>query len=316
MDDAGNVYFFDIAAATTYFSKYLADGTHVFTKSDAFPPLVDRPWVRGGKADEVWVFYNTGSATNLYHSTNGGLTWTLTPLGFSCALMTFGQGPSRDRLLVAGCSNAPQLSVSTDGGATFSAPIPLPVPDLGLKPADFKNGTGTDAFMPPVSDAAGTIYVPFTYAMDKDDHQQGLYVDIVHADGRVVGPILVSSRPWNEKPWGAAGAAGQFAVAWYGSDADRSDPSKAVWHLQVAATETGDSDAPVFNATDADPVPVLKGDFGRALGDFLQSDIGPDGRLYTVYAQRGEDGKLVNRVVVSGDGVSFGPGIPTNGPKS
>ncbi|MCA1811524.1 MAG: hypothetical protein LC623_05885, partial [Halobacteriales archaeon] len=87
IDDAGNVFFFDISAATTYFTKYRGDGTHVFTKADAFPPLVDRPWVRAGKADEVWVFYNTGSATNLYHSTDGGLTWSLLPTGFECGLM-------------------------------------------------------------------------------------------------------------------------------------------------------------------------------------------------------------------------------------
>jgi hypothetical protein len=316
MDDAGNVYFFDISAASTYFTKYRADGTHVFTKADAFPPLVDRPWVRGGKADEVWVFYNTGSATNLYHSTNGGLTWSVTPTGFPCALMTFGQGPARDRLFATGCSSEPKLYVSEDGGATFGAAIVLPVPDLGVRPADLKNGTGADAFMPPAADAAGTIYVPFTYAMDKDDRTQGVFVDIVHRDGSIVGPIRLGTRLWNEKPWAAAGAAGHFAIAWYGSDVDRSKAKDATWHLMVAATQDGLSATPAFNVTDADPEPVLHGDFGRALGDFLETDVGPDGRLYTIYARRGDDGVLLNRVVVSDGAFTFGPGIPANGPKA
>jgi hypothetical protein len=313
IDDAGNVYFFDISAASTWFTKYRADGTHVFTKADAFPPLVDRPWVRAGVEDEVWVFYNTGSATNLFHSTDGGVTWTLTPVGFGCALMTIGQGPVRDRLFVAGCAGEPRLWVSEDGGATFGEPIQLPVPDLGVAETELPNGTRTEVFMPPVADASGAIYVPITYTADKDGRTQHLYVDVVHPDGRITGPHLVSTRPWNEKPWPAAGAAGQFAVAWYASDVDRSQAEQAVWRLQVAATADGLSDAPRFATADADPEPVLHGDFGRALGDFLQADIGPDGRLYTIYARRPAGEPLVNRVVVS-ETASFGPGVPANGP--
>lgn len=82
----------------------------------------------------------------------------------------------------------------------------------------------------------------------------------------------------------------------------------------MAATQDGLSDHPTFTTADADPEPVLEGDFGRSLGDFLQADVGPDGRLYTIYAKRGEDGVLVNRVVVSDGAVRFGQGIPANGP--
>jgi hypothetical protein len=314
IDDAGNVFFFDIAAATTYFSKYLADGTHVFTKPDAYPPLVDRPWVRAGVADEVWNLYNTGTNTNLYHSTNGGLTWSVLPLGFACGLMTFGQGPARSRLFVTGCSGAPQISISQDGGATFGAVVTLPVPDLGKKVADLPNGTGTDPFMPPSADEAGNIYVPFTYAADADNHKQGIWLDIVHPDGTIVGPILVSGDlGWNEKPWGGAGKDGHYGLAWYGSEATRGDGPNATWNLTVAVTTDGSSDAPHFTMAKPDAEPVLKGDFGRALGDFLQSDVGPDGRFYVIYAKR-VDGPLQNRVVIS-DGLDLGPGVPHNGPK-
>lgn len=314
VDDAGNMYFFDISAATTWFSKYLPDGTHVFTKADVFPPLVDRPWVRAGVADEAWIFYNTGMATNLYHSTNGGLTWTLTAVGFDCALMTFGQGPVRDRLFVAGCPGDPALWVSEDGGATFGARIDLPVPDLGVPASELPNGTGTDSFMPPVSDEAGNLYVPFIYANDRDARTLGLYVDIVHPDGRVVGPILVSGDlPWNAMPWGAAGLPGRFAVSWYAADAPTDKPEEATWTLQVAATLDGLSDAPAFTRRQADPDPVLVDQaLGRSLGDFLEADVGPDGRYYTIYARR-VDGPLVNRVVIT-DGLDLGPGVPHNGP--
>lgn len=317
IDDAGNVYFFDISAATTWFSKYQADGTHVFTKADAFPPVVDRPWVRAGAPDEVWVFYNTATATNLFHSTNGGLTWTVLPVAFNCALMTFGQGLDRDHLFVAGCSDAPILAISTDGGTTFGQPITLPMPDLGVDPADLPNGTGTGALMPPVADAAGTIYVPFTYALDVHGTRIGLYVDIVHPDGTVVGPLLVSDDlPWNLMPWGAAGAPGHFAVSWYAADAPTTEADKANWSLQVAATQSGLDAAPAFVRAQADPEPVLKGQaLGRSLGDFLEADVGPDGRYYTIYARRDDAGVLTNRVVVT-DGLDLGVGIPRNGPQS
>lgn len=314
IDDAGNVYFFDISAATTWFTKYQGDGTHVFTKADVFPPLVDRPWVRAGVADEVWVFYNTGFATNLYHSTNGGLTWTLTAVGFDCGLMTFGQGPIRDRLFVAGCAGDPALWISEDGGTTFGTRIDLPVPDLGMPVADLPNGTGTDAFMPPVADEAGNIYVPFIYANDADAHTLGLYVVIVHPDGTIVGPILVSDTlPWNAMPWGAAAAEGRFAVSWYAADHPPAEAEAANWTLQVAATFNGNATQPVFTRQQADAEPVLvEQSLGRSLGDFLQSDIGPDGRYYTIYAKR-DAGVTSNRVVIS-DGLDFGSGVPHNGP--
>lgn len=65
----------------------------------------------------------------------------------------------------------------------------------------------------------------------------------------------------------------------------------------------------------ADPEPVLQDQaLGRSLGDFLETDVGPDGRLYTIYARRDEAGTLVNRVVVSDGAFSFGEGVPRNGP--
>jgi hypothetical protein len=316
IDDAGNTYFFDISAATGWFTKYRADGTHVLTKADVFPPLVDRPWVRAGREDQVWIFYNTGSATNLYASADGGMTWTLTAVGFDCALMTIGQGPARDRLFVSGCPSAPQLSVSGDGGLTFGAPIRLPVPDLGVPVSQLPNGTGADSFMPPVADEAGNVYVPFTYNADRDGHRRSLWLDVVHPDGQVVGPLLLSGDlGWNEKPWGAAGRAGEFAVAWYASESPTTD-GNATWNLTVAATADGASAAPRFTVAKPDPEPVLvRQGFGRQLGDFLQSDVGPDGRLYVIYARRDEAGAITNRVVVT-DGWDFGPGVPRNGPRA
>jgi hypothetical protein len=312
IDDAGNVYFFDISAASSWFSKYQADGTHVFTKADAFPPLVDRPWVRAGVEDEVWVFYNTAMSTNLFHSTNGGLTWTVTPQTFNCALMTIGQGPERNRLFVAGCGGDPQLFISEDGGLTFGPSIALPVPDIVEE-----NGTATDPFIPPVSDAAGNIYVFLEYAAGDAAKGRGLYLDVVLADGTVRGPFLVTNETTvNHKPWPAAGEEGKVAVAWYGTNTTYENGEFAeppTWFLYTAAVHGALTETPTFEVGRADPDPVLVGEFGRQLGDFLESDIGPDGRHYVIYARRDDSG-IMNRVVVSDGAMDFGKGVPYNGP--
>ncbi len=277
---------------------------------------MDRPWVRAGAPDEVWVFYNTGSATNLFHSTDGGMTWTLTPVGFGCALMTIGQGPERDRLFVAGCAGEPKLWLSEDGGATFGDPIALPTPE-----GDFPDGTGMDPLFAPVSDAAGNIYVFFEHFVEEGSADVGLWLDVVHADGSVTGPRRMDDGVGthvSHKPWPAAGGAGRVAVAWYGTTAepkaDGSLPEDAPWHLYAAASVGADRPDATWQVVRADPEPVLEGAFGRELGDFLQSDIGPDGRHYIIYARR--DGELTNRVVVSDGILPFGAGVPANGPRS
>jgi hypothetical protein len=104
-------------------------------------------------------------------------------------------------------------------------------------------------------------------------------------------------------------------LAWYSADKTLDKADEATWTLRVAVTVNGTSDAPAFAVAQADPEPVLeKQALGRSLGDFLETDIGPDGRLYTIYARRGEDGRLVNRVVVSDGALALGAGVPRNGP--
>lgn len=98
IDDASNVYFFDILAATAYFTKFDEDGNHIHTKPDSFEPLLDRPWVRAGAEEEVFLFYNTGGSTNFVRSTTGGWVWDYAGItSFPCPLMTMGQVGMKSR---------------------------------------------------------------------------------------------------------------------------------------------------------------------------------------------------------------------------
>jgi hypothetical protein len=304
IDEAGNVYFFDISLATVWFTSYEADGTHRWTVPWAGVPLVDRPWVRAGKADQVWILYNTGTATNLYSSTDGGKTWSETPdQVFPCNLGAFGQGPRRDDLYAAAsCGGAPMLWTSHDGGVTWDEGEPIPMPDVDYdKP---QRGVGT--FNVPVADAAGNVYVAFTHNVGEDNEQNAIFMARRGADGTWAPTVQVSQPGLNALPWGAAGREGHVGLFWYAAEGERDGQADAKWHLAAAVSVDAHAAEPHYQVTLADPRVVHEGGLGRSLGDFLQADLTPDGRLVGVYASD-VDGPLVNRFVSSDGMVRFGP---------
>jgi hypothetical protein len=298
IDTAGNVYFFDITAATAYITKFSADGTHQHTKPDAFPPLVDRPWVRAGQEDEVFIFYNTGAAgTNFFSSNDGGLTWDYPGYtNFPCALMTFGQGYDRDNMVVSGCSE-PGAWLTTDAGASWTDKIDLPLP---------VNWTVTENYMQPSIDTAGDAYIPVTVT---DGAQSTNVVYRVAPDGEVFGPFWSSPTDGIvDKPWSIAGN-GTYAQAYYlAENVTRETQEGAEWHLVVDYTHDGGE---TWTTQRADEKSVLTGVFGRSLGDFLELRQAENGDLVIAYAAR-EDGQLVNYFVRS-TGMDFGHPVFTNG---
>lgn len=310
IDDAGNVYFFDIAAATGWFTKFSAHGAHLHTKPDVFPPLVDRPWVRAGAADEVFILYNTGMSSRFFRSTDGGLTWDYPgSTEFPCGLMTLGQGGERHQLAATGCAGAPMLYRSDDAGATWDGGTGLPVPD-GYGPYE--------SYMAPAGDANGSFYVPVTHTIDDGAHTV-VSVYRVDPDGSVAGPWQVTpSDGLAEKPWMIAGKDGVAAFAYFQAEqvARDNETTDAVWHVQVAYTSEGLTDRPTWTTVRADPQAVLEGSFGRELGDFLEARQTPDGRIAIAYGARpgSPDAPIVNRFVQSAVGIDLGPAVFRNGP--
>lgn len=308
IDEAGNVYFFDILLGVSYFTSYNAQRQHRWTTAWPYEPLVDRPWVRAGAEDQVFVFYNTGSSTNLYTSTTGGLAWEPQALfTLPCALATFGQGPTRERLFFTGCPGVPSLWLSEDGGKTVGAPEPFPV----LKKDDAQLPV-LDNYMVPVADGAGNIYVTFVQALDAEIKEVGVFMSVRHPDGSWTGPFELSDGGLNEKPWPAAGKEGEFAMAWYHADGTSETQNAAEWYLMTAATIDGASASPHFQRVIADAEPVLQGPFGRQLGDFLEADMTPDGRFTVIYAHR--EAEVETRFVSSDGGLNLAPEVFLNGP--
>lgn len=297
IDTAGNVYFFDITAATAYITKFSADGTHQHTKPDVFPPLVDRPWIRAGAEDEVFIFYNTGAAgTNFYRSDDGGLTWDYPGYtNFPCALMAFGQGLDRDHMVVGGCPGNPSAYVTRDGGASWSNAFSLPLPD---------GWSGSESYMQGSIDTQGNAWVPVTAS---NGEQSTNFVYKITPEGDVMGPFHSTPQDgFVDKPWSIAGD-GIYAQAYYGAR-NVTDQAEAEWFLSIDYTQDGGE---TWQTVIADNKSVLSGVFGRSLGDFLQMRQAENGDLVIAYAAR-EGGELVNYFVRS-SGLDFGHPEFTNG---
>ena len=306
IDDVGNVYFFDISAATAYFTKYEADGTHVHTKPDVFPPLVDRPWVRAGVEDEVFIAYNTGTSERFYRSTDGGLTWDYPgSTEFPCGLMALGQGPVRDQLIMGGCSGAPSAWISHDGGVTWGDRIVLPMPDgLGA----------TESYMQPAADAAGISYVPVTHRVDPHSLNIVVSVFAIHPDGTVKGPFLTMPEDGlSDKPWLVAGKEGVVAMAHYVARNTTLETASdnAVWDLMITYSFDAHTDTPEWTNLVVDEN-LFRGSIGRQPGDFLQLRQAENGDLVVAYTSR-ENGALDNLFIRS-TGMDFGPDVFRNGP--
>ncbi len=311
IDDAGNVYFFDISAATMWFTSYKADGTHRWTVPWVGEPAVDRPWVRAGAENEVWMFYNTGSSTDLYASTDGGMTWSATPVqAFPCGLGNPGQGPTRhDLYMAAACGDKLTVWTSRDGGATWDDGQDVPPPEVPYSKA---GGRGFEVMNPPVADEAGNLYLPYTHFVDAKNTQNAVFVARRDAGGNWTN-TEISQRGLNHLPWGAAGRSGHVGLAWYYAAGTFAKESSAEWHLMAAATVDADMATAHYQTTVADPDVLLKGNFGRNLGDFIETDLTPDGRMVVVYA--GSDGStLTDRFVQTNGLLDLAPLDFKNGP--
>lgn len=324
IDDAGNLYFSDISAASAYFASWDKDGQHRWTiPAGAFVPAVDRPWVRADAEDHVVFAYNALTTTNVYTSDDGARTWTLryrAPGG----LGSLGQGPERTTYwLTAG----EKLHQSTDAGETWASVADIPRPS--------ETGTSTQAYEVPVVDEAGNVWLVYDWQDRTDVECTGggplearectpapfhVYAVRYDPEGEWHGPYRVSPEAGTHVyPWAAAGRDGTLAVAWYAApDAVNGSVEKDTpWFVTVGVTLDGTAEAPSWQVAHADPEPVLKGAMGRRLLDFLQIDVGPDGALHLAYA-KGEEGQPDEATwyVRTTRGLALAPARFPNGPSA
>lgn len=274
IDELGRIYFADIEFAATFqMTAWDADGNFLHHTKWPALPLVDRDWVRAEGDGHLYYVYNTGSATNVYTSTDTGQTWSLQPVysagyGLGNAI----KGPALGELWIVGGSQDGnrRADYTRDGGLTWQQEVTT-VPAGGSFPVG--------AF-----DEAGSLFAA-------GGSEDAIFVARRDADGTWNAPLQVSPAGHHRMPWFATGtAAGAAALCWYGTPDAEVGPGSE-WFVHVAAS-TGNGANGTWQVAVADREPVLIGDLQRQLLDFFQCEVGPDGAIHVAYSKlrEGEGG--------------------------
>lgn len=267
LDGEGRIYFADIEFAASFqMTVWEADGTFLHHTKWPAQPIVDRDWVRAEGDGRVYYVYNTGTATNVYVSTDTGRTWTPRPTftaeyGLGNAIKGNALG---ELWLIGGSAGGNRVvDFTLDAGLTWQHEETT-VPAGGNFPVG--------AF-----DEAGTLF-----AAGVDDDR--VFVARRDVDGTWNEAVQVSPTGNHRMPWFATGTkAASAALCWYGTpDAEITDTSQ--WFVHAAAS-VGNGDNGTWNVTIADTEPVFVGALGRHLLDFFQCEVGPDGAMHIAYSK-------------------------------
>ncbi len=268
VDAVGRIYYADIELAGTFqVTVWDKDGNFIRHTKWPAPPLVDRDWIRAEGDGAVYYIYNTGRETLVYKSTDAAATFTAIPTYMaSYPLGNAAIQPDVELCIVGGNSGGyRQADCSRDGGDTWSI-------ETTTAPAGGN-------FPVPAYDEAGNLYV----ASGAD-----LAISVARRDpdGTWNAAVPVSPPGGHHRlPWLAAGGPGKVAVAWYGTP-DNTVSATSEWFLHVATSYNANSDPAnvTWDVQVAVDEPVITGDLGRSLLDFLQVDIGPDGAIHVAYS--------------------------------
>ncbi len=287
IDGKGRVYFTDIDFAASFqVSVWDKDGAFQrYTKWPA-PPLVDRDWVRAEGDGVVYYAYNTATATNVYKSTDAGMTWSpiyIHQAGFGLGMAVLGPKAGQYWLLGPGTSDH-----TDDGGLTWKVEATTAPPG--------------NHFVVGAFDDAGNLYAG-------SDASNQITVARRSPDGHWTPPVNITAPERGKMPWMASGSDGSVAIAWYGTNASAPDH----WYLHAAVSrDHGATWATVI----ADPQPVFVGDLQRDLLDFFQLEAGPDGALHIAYSSlpQGEGNEEHLRYVRSEPDGRFAAANYRNGP--
>jgi hypothetical protein len=280
------------------------------------PPL-DRPWVLGGKADEVFLMAANIATANEAHginsapiggiwvarSTDGGLTFPQQVLAASNAdrisgysgiagddehlYFTYARKVADGRLDMI-------LSKSSDAGRTWSENVfadQLFFPEQCFSPLTI--------FPAIAADGQGGVFVTWTL-----ENPQTNRIDLFFAASRDHGvtwnkPMLLTDRAGTrEIPWITADPGGRVGIVWYETNVtllDKSSPDPTnlncvdnaqpdtAWYIHYATSNDPLDASPTFAEGLVQGDPIHKGDLGRPYAEVLQVRFMADGRAATAY---------------------------------
>jgi hypothetical protein len=234
------------------------DGGTTWDKGTANCHDGDRPWLAGGKKDQVFLATDTaegsGSGHQVFVSNDGGNTCNATGIADNGPLPDGGTYSAFGKLQYDKLNGAvvePAIFNHKDG--SFGVGIStMPAGGSAFTPHEAVGGTSMYAHWPAIAiDSAGTVYVVW----DTDNRQTGtssgcngaptpapnsiMLVSTKNMGKTWSAPITVAN-PGNVRvfwPWIAAGSAGKVSVVWYQTEAQDGLPDLDCQPAHVHAME-------------------------------------------------------------------------------
>ena len=329
VDHDGHMYFIDTYIPGLMFTRWSDwSKTWDFTAPAAgtIPGFDDRPWLAFSE-EAVYLYVNHVSHTAVYRSTDGGMTWDggnlLSWRGDIQGQPFFpghiGAHEKSGTLWVSGVVSEGNKNVLGSSVGRYEAGVPVFKEAVIAEPA--RQGGFSPIFTGSTAvDDAGNGYATWSTF---DDEGCDVYYAASTNEGKSWNkPVKVNDGGGCATfPWITAGKDGNIALAWYETPFEKKSssgsfmraitagstlyggikvpfinyqdelPEEAAWYLHAAAVTDASSAKPKVVETRIDTkTPVLTGPMGRELWDFLQLDIGPDGRIHIAFVKKFNDG--------------------------
>lgn len=211
------------------------DGGQTWTQGNADCHDGDRPWLAGGKANQVFMGTDTlegsGSGHQVFVSNDGGQTCSSTGIDDNGSLADGGSWSAFGKLYYDKTNGSVvEPAIFDHGDGSFGVGIStMPSGGSSFTPHEGFHGTSLYGHWPAIAiDSAGTVYVVW----DTDDRQAGTSGGCNGAATPAANSIMMIStkdlgKTWSAPvtvahpgtrvfwPWIAAGDAGKVSVVWY-----------------------------------------------------------------------------------------------------
>jgi hypothetical protein len=257
------------------------DGGKTWDKGTADCHDGDRPWLAGGKADQVFMGTDTlegsGSGHQVFISNDGGNTCSATGIDDNGSLADGGSWTAFGKLYYDHLDDTVvEPAIFQHGDGSFGVGIStMPAGDSSFTPHEGARGTSMYAHWPAIAiDKAGTIYVVW----DTDDRQAGTAggcngaetpapnsIMLVYTKdmGQTWSAPITVAHPGNARvlwPWIAAGDGGNVSVVWY-----QTEPQDGMPDLDCQTGHIHVMEASILGATSAKPQQSTVDAAGRAV---------------------------------------------------
>jgi len=257
------------------------DGGRTWDRGTAQCHDGDRPWLAGGKADQVWLATDTlegsGSGHTVFVSTDGGNSCSATGIADNGSLADGGSWSGFGKLYYDRRNGSVvEPAIFQHGDGTFGVGISvLPAGGSTFTPHEATRGTSMYAHWPAIAiDGGGTVYVVW----DTDPRQAGtsggcsgaqtpapnaiMMVSTSNLGQTWSAPTAVAS-PGNVRvfwPWVAAGDAGKVSVVWY-----QTEPQDGMPDLDCQTGHVHAMEGTILGATGKKPQKWTVDSAGRAV---------------------------------------------------